>query len=295
MTLSLQHQHSADLQVPGEAAPWRADRWGDCFVITTSAIAYDVEDAVASLRGSLVANVCTALGAEARFTLREGASLCLEMAVDPEDGQSGVERLLALKKECLEAAVSMDFSQALQIEQALDEAHAAEDADPEVLALLQLLEAKVSSDADMAVLLSIDEVQGAGTFEPDDEAWIIAVGPSFLSGHVSLSVALAPLSEGDDALPMLQRGLELGCARVIGPAFRIGCDPTAQTLLLCTDLAPHQVDVTEIKEAIGGLLLLAQRLEPRLFLKTDETSSGAVMSLQPTLEDSLSSYNILRA
>lgn len=189
----------------------------------------------------------------------------------------------------------MDFSGAQQIEQDLDQTSLSEDADAKVLELLRVLDMKASSDAELAALLSIDEVQGAGTLEPDDESWVIAVGPSFRDEHLSLTLALAHLGDGDADRSLLQQGLQLGSARVIGPDFRLGCDPTAETLLLCTDLAPHSCDVGSIKEAIGGLLLLAQRLEPRLFETAANTSTEDKRLLQPTPADSLSAYSVMRA
>ncbi len=295
MTLPLQPQQSAVIQIPDEEAPWSADRLGEDLVITTSPIFVDAEDAVAAMRGCLVANVCSELSLEARFIVREGTAPCLQMVVQPEEWASAIERLRTLKSECMTASLSMDFSRALQIEKEIDEACTADDADAQVIDLLRMLEAKASSDAELAALLSIDEVQGAGTFEPDDEAWVIALGPSFLEHHLSLTLALAPLADDDEAKRLLQQGLVLGSALVVGPEFRIGSDPTAETLLLCTDLAPHQCDVSAIKAAMGGLLLLAQRLEPRLFQGVVAVSSTDASLLQPNMADSLSAYSIMRA
>lgn len=294
MNLPLDAGQSADIQVPDEVTPWRADRTDDLVVIATSAIPIDTSDTVAAMRGCLVANACTDLSASARFVVRDGADLCLEASVMPSHWDAGIARLKALKQDCLAAAVSMELSEAAQIEQQLAEDHAAEDADLQVLELLRVLEAKASLDAGLSALLSVDEVQGAGTFEPDDESWVIAIGPSFLADHLSLTVGLAALSDGDEAHTLLLRGLELGSARVVGPGFRIGCDPTAETLLLCTDIAPHLVDVDSIKEAIGGLLLLAERLEPRLYAQSDAVPTAAISSLQPNLTDSLSAYSLMR-
>lgn len=295
MTLPLQAQQSAVLQISDEEAPWSADRLGERLVITTSPIAVDAEDAVAAMRGCLVANLCSELSLEARFILREGTTPCLQMVVQPEEWASAIERLRTLKSMCMAASLSMDFSGALHIEKEVDEACTAEDADTQVLDLLRVLEVKAGSDAELAALLSIDEVQGAGTFEPDDEAWVIALGPSFLEHHLSLTLALAPLGDDDEAKRLLQQGLELGSALVVGPEFRIGSDPTAETLLLCTDLAPHQCDVSAIKASMGGLLLLAQRLEPLLFQGVGTVSKTDVSLLQPNLADSLSAYCIMRA
>jgi hypothetical protein len=294
MNFPIEIGQSADIQVPDEAAPWRADRLEDCVVIATSEIVVDTTDTVAAMRGCLVANVCTELSASARFIARDGGELCLETSIAPLQSDAGIACLKVLKQNCLAAVGSMELPGAAQIEQELEQAHADDDADSQVLELLHVLEGKASPDPELSALLSIDEVQGAGTFEPDDESWVIAIGPSFIAGHLSLTVGLAPLDDGDEAKTLLLRGLELGSARVVGPSFRIGCDPMAETLLLCTDLAPHLVDVDAIKEAIGGLLLLAERLEPRLFAQTDEVLRPAMTSLQPNLADSLSTYLLIR-
>ena len=295
MTLPLPAQQTATIELPGEPTPWQVDRLEDQLVIATPALPLDPADRLDTWRGCLVANLCSEMAADARFALRDAAGPCLEISVGAEQLEAGIARLQALRLEGQAAMGAMDYSAAQDIELALDTASQQEDADPQVLALLEVLQSNTAADAELAALLSVDLVQGAGILEPDDESWVMAVGPSYRDAHLSLTVALALLGGDEQDGPLLQNGLTLGSARVIGPAFRIGCDPMADTLLLSTDVAPHQCDAAAIKEAIGGLLLLAQRLEPLLYAASGSDTGTPPSSLQPTAADSLSAYQMMRA
>jgi hypothetical protein len=134
-----------------------------------------------------------------------------------------------------------------------------EDTLQEHLQELRALQMLADADPELSALFSIDEVDGVGVFEPDDESWFVGVRPSLREGNLTLSLALDLIPEGEQAGEFMRCALRLASARRLGAQHTLGCDPEATTLVLSTDLNVRHSDAQAIKAAIGGLILLGDR------------------------------------
>jgi len=282
--------HTTSILPPGESSAWRLQATEACAVLTTPGLDVEPADRAATLRGCLWSNLSDELlASNARYVVDE-QRVALELVVAPDSLEAALQQGQALFAEARIALEADERSSAQSIEEELDEAGVLEDIARPDLDLLAALEALAERDAELSALLSIDPIQGCGLFEPDDESWMVAVTPANDADKVTLSVAIAPMPDGDEACPMLERSLDLGAALSVGPAFRVGCDPQATVLLLTTRINPRTADSDALKAAIGGLLVLSDRLADRVLDSDGPGSTAALSAPIPAIHGSLSSY-----
>jgi hypothetical protein len=150
--------------------------------------------------------------------LNASDALCFEYALALRPGEDVLELLATIWSSLQEQSQGMDFADPdqLSMEAALQSNE--QDTLQEHLQELHALQVLADSDPELGALLSIDDVDGVGVFEPDDESWFVGVRPSLREGSLTLSLALELIPEGEQAGGFMRGALRL--ARTCGRRAR---------------------------------------------------------------------------
>jgi len=255
----IQNGQTAEFLVDGAQGLWRLHRVDETWVIESPSLTIETADFNSAMRSALLENLCLEWPQGCRFALNGSDDLCFEYALMNRPDEAALELVSSIWSAVEEQAQAMDFvdPDKLSMETALQANE--EDTLQEHLQELRALQMLADADPELSALFSIDEVDGVGVFEPDDESWFVGVRPSLREGNLTLSLALDLIPEGEQAGEFMRCALRLASARRLGAQHTLGCDPEATTLVLSTDLNVRHSDAQAIKAAIGGLILLGDR------------------------------------
>jgi hypothetical protein len=230
-------------------------------VIESPALAVDADDFASAMRSALLENLCLDWPQGCRFALNASDDLCFEYALSTRPDEGVLALVADIWASVQEQVQEMEFvdPDELSMQAALQSNE--EDTSQEHMKELHALQALADTDPELRALLAINEVDGVGVFEPDDESWFVGVRPSLREGSLTLSLALDLIPEGEQAGEFMRCALRLASARRLGANHTLGCDPEATTLVLTTDINAHHADTRAIKTAIGGLILLGDQLK----------------------------------
>lgn len=287
---------SVTVAVPSEAQAWEVMHLEAGYLVHAPAFVPEGEDRAAVLRGCLAAHGAPAMSEfRARLVFRDPEVL-LEALLPPGSGEAELQNLLPLLQALREAAASAEY-------QAADEAELQAQAEPltgdtslHMATLLRALDQLAQGDPELSAHLSIDLVQGEALFEGEDGSWVVAVGEGRDENTLGLSAAVCVLPDGEEAAELIGAALALGSVRAMGVSVRLGCDPACTLLTVGTDFQPHTGSGDELKAAIGGLLLLAERTASRLPTVVSAWADGGAVSglgtadAPPSQDDSLAFY-----
>lgn len=288
----LQNGQTAEFLIDGAQGLWRAHRVDETWVMESPALTIESADFTSAMRSALLENLCLGWPLGCRFALNASDDLCFEYAVTSPPDEAALELVSSIWSSVQEQTQGMDFldPDALSMEAALQSNE--EDTLQEHLVALRALQVVAEADPELSALLAIDEVDGVGVFEPDDESWFVAVRPSLRDDNLSLSLAVDLIPEGEQASEFMRCALRLASARRVGAQHTLGCDPEATTLVLSTEINAHHSDAQAIKSAIGGLILLSDRLGPEMVIDRDKPVNDYSPSLAPVSSDSLAAYQL---
>lgn len=287
---------SVTVAVPSEAQAWEVMHLEAGYLVHAPAFVPEGEDRAAVLRGCLAAHGAPAMSEfRARLVFRDPEVL-LEALLPPGSGEAELQNLLPLLQALREAAASAEY-------QAADEAELQAQAEPltgdtslHMATLLRALDQLAQGDPELSANLSIDLVQGEALFEGEDGSWVVAVGEGRDENTLGLSAAVCVLPDGEEAAELIGAALALGSVRAMGVNVRLGCDPACTLLTVAADFRPHTGSGDELKAAIGGLLLLAERTASRLPTVVSAWADGGAVpgmgtaDAPPSQDDSLAFY-----
>jgi hypothetical protein len=288
----IQNGQTAEFLVDGAQGLWRLHRVDETWVIESPSLTIETADFNSAMRSALLENLCLEWPQGCRFAMNGSDDLCFEYALTNPPDEAVLELVSSIWASLQEQAQAMDFvdPDKLSMETVLQANE--EDTLQEHLQELRALQKLSDADPELSALFSIDEVDGVGVFEPDDESWFVGVRPSLREGSLTLSLALELIPEGEQAGKFMRCALRLASARRLGAQHTLGCDPEATTLVLSTDLNVYHSDAQAIKAAIGGLILLGDRLGPEMVVSQDKSPRDREPSLATLISDSLAAYQL---
>jgi len=300
----LEQGRSVTVAVPTEDQPWEVMHIDAGYLVHAPVFVPQGEERAPLLRGCLSANGAPAMnGAAARLVFRN-PHVNLEALLPPSAIPEQLQDLLPLVQAVREAAISAEHQPAEAAELEAEDARQSGDPSLHTVALLKALDRLAQTDVDLSEALSVDLIRGEAHFEGDDGSWVVAVGAGPDTDDLELSASVCALPDGEGAADLIAAALALGSVRAMGEHFRLVCDPACTLMLVSTHFQPHTGTVDDLKAAIGGLLMLAERTAAKLPAEAPSFSaSGSTMSVQspgaagpsdlaapPSKDDSLAFY-----